>query len=279
MDTGETPATAVEKWIRRARIQIMNSRRMTVGPEWDLDLCSPFWRLYANHRSGAFVTHNGRRSELEAGSLWLIPAWVSFRTGSARSVTQDFLHFQMSGLPFSSVQRMFSAPIRCPGGDALRFVCERWQAGFPAAGDVAHFCWAGALAHAALAGIFSEWPMEPQNADMAWLDESSNLQCALAEIDARLADPPDNRELARVCGLSEDHFIRRFRRAVGMTPAEYGREHRIFVAAEWLTDTNRTVEDIAAAAGFTDRFHFSRVFRTRLGLPPAAYRRMHRREG
>ncbi len=78
--------------------------------------------------------------------------------------------------------------------------------------------------------------------------------------------------------MSEDHFIRRFRALMGVTPAEFGRRHRVALAAEWLTGSRRTIEDIAEAAGFSDRSHFSRVFRQHLGVTPAEHRGMHKLE-
>jgi transcriptional regulator GlxA family with amidase domain len=33
-----------------------------------------------------------------------------------------------------------------------------------------------------------------------------------------------------------------------------------------------SVDEIAAAAGFCDRFHFSRIFKKQLGVGPARYR-------
>ena len=100
---------------------------------------------------------------------------------------------------------------------------------------------------------------------------------ALQHIEAHLASPPSNPELATLCHLSTDHFIRYFRRAVGSTPAQYGLERRLALAAHQLLNSQCTIEEIAAATGFSDRFHFSKVFKQKLHTPPVAYRKMHQR--
>ena len=93
-----------------------------------------------------------------------------------------------------------------------------------------------------------------------------------------MTDPPDNAELAVLFGMSPDHFIRRFKAGTGLTPAQYRLQRRVLTAAHWLAGTERTIEDIAEATGFTDRFYFTKMFKARLAVTPAAYRRSHRLE-
>jgi len=275
MNSGDTPATEAEKLLRRSRVQVLVSQRNPIGREWHLDLCSPFWRLYVNDRSGAFLHHEGRRLPLAAGIPWVIPAWIRFQTSLQRPVTQDFLHFQVTGLPSRAMDRIFRGPVCLRSDRTLSTLVERWRGGLGQA-DFSRFCWASATAHAALAVACSGWTFEAQCEDLRWLAGHADIQPALDWIDLHPEAPASNHKLARLCGLGEDHFIRKFRHVLGATPADYCRSQRISLAAEWLTGTNRTLDDIAEAAGFTDRFHFSRVFKSQLGFPPAAYRRMHR---
>ncbi|MFZ4774776.1 MAG: helix-turn-helix domain-containing protein [Terrimicrobiaceae bacterium] len=275
MDYGETPATGLEKLMRHSRVQVLVSQRLRIGREWKFDLCSPFWRLYVNDRSGAFLHHQGRRLPLAAGTPWIIPAWMRFQTSLQRPVTQDFIHFQVTGPLTRSVERRMSSPVRLQSGIPLSPLIERWRGGLDRM-NFSHFCWANATAHAALAVAFAGWTTDDQHAELRLLAEHEAVQPALDCIDRHPEAPPSNPDLARLCGTSEDHFIRKFRSATGSTPAGYGRKQRISLAAEWLTGTNRTLDDIAEASGFTDRFHFSRVFKAQLGFPPATYRRTHR---
>lgn len=274
MNIGNTPQTRAEQVIQKLRISILESRTTKLGRGWHLDLCSPFWRLYVNNRSGAWLMHRGKKLPLAGGELWVVPAWVRFQTGVSGMVRQDYLHFDVRGLPAVFFQRVFDRPIRLRPSSALRALCGQWRAG----ADFPRLCWAAALAHGAFAAAMADWLTGGKGRVLPWQEQEEGLRKAIDALETRMSTPPSNSELARLSGTSEDHFIRRFRRAAGVTPSNYGRARRIAAAAEWLTSTDRTMEDIAATSGFTDRFHFSRVFKARFGQSPAAYRRMHRRE-
>lgn len=260
-------------------IQVLESRRKDLASlNWRLDLCSPFWRIYVHDRSGAFIEQAGNRHELAAGQLWAVPAWVRFRTGFRRPVVQDYAHFTFSGLPQLLLRRRFDRPVCLRTTDALRLLIVQWRSSISEAGPFSHLCSAGALAHAVMASLISSWTAEDQSACRSWLTQTDEIRPALEILESSTGRPAGNRELSRRCGMSEDHFIRKFRNLIGLTPAEYGRGRRVSLTAEWLTGTNRTIEEIAEASGFTDRSHFSRVFKQRLGVTPVAYRRAHRRE-
>jgi AraC-like DNA-binding protein len=262
---------------RRVRVQITVAQRLELSA-WNLDLRSPFWRVYVNNRSGAAIVHEGKRLPLRPGRLYLIPAWVRFQTVAAQGVIQEFLHFHVTGLPPALPGAVFDRPLDFPLQPVLAPLHRGWRRGFAHGAGPAELAWAYALVHAALAAALAGFSEAERGALHRWLADPEGIAPALEAIESRLAKPPANAELARLCNASTDHFIRRFRRAVGMTPARYGIERRVAAAAQWLTATSRSVDAIAEAAGFTDRFHFSRVFKARLGLPPAAYRRMHERQ-
>jgi AraC-like DNA-binding protein len=278
MDTGETPPTPAESLLQNVAVQLVVSQRVTLTPErWRLDLQSPFWRMYTTDRSGAWVRHAGGELRLAPRRVYFIPAWVRFETYAARSVTQDYVHFYLSGFPPTLMRRLFDRPISLPMAAPLDALAARWRQGLQRREPgFVEFGWAYAMVHAALADAFATMPPERRELGRRWLAASSDVGPALQCIDRRLASPPSNRELAALCHVSTDHFIRRFRAAVRLTPAQYGLERRVAVAARWLIGSDRGIDEIAADTGFTDRFHFTRAFKARLGLPPAAYRKAHR---
>lgn len=221
--------------------------------------------------------HGGKHLSLAKGELWMIPAWVRFQTGVSREVEQNYIHFEVRGLPWGLLKRSFSRPVQLPTDPALTALCDKWRRELHSGDDFSHLCWAMVLANAAVATVLGR-EVATAGRQFQATEEMARIQPAVDCLQERTVAPASNRELAVLCGMGEDYFIRRFREGMGMTPARFGREHRIALAAEWLTATDRTLEDIAEAGGFTDRFHFSRVFKARLGQAPGAYRRMHRRE-
>ena len=93
-------------------------------------------------------------------------------------------------------------------------------------------------------------------------------------IGQHLAEPLTNDRLARVACLSPSRFRERFRQAMGQSVQQYVQDRRVMAACMMLEHGETSVEEIAAACGFRDRFYLSRVFAQHLGMGPATYRQL-----
>lgn len=93
-----------------------------------------------------------------------------------------------------------------------------------------------------------------------WLQETAGEEVALAE-------------LARRAGLEERTFLRRFRKATGMTTTDYWQRLRVTRARELLQTGRLPIERIAWEVGYADPGAFRKVFTRVVGLTPGAYRR------
>lgn len=78
--------------------------------------------------------------------------------------------------------------------------------------------------------------------------------------------------LAAKAGLERRTFLRRFRKATGMTSSEYGQRLRVSKACELLQFSRKTVEQIAWETGYTDPGAFRKIFARFVGLTPGEYR-------
>lgn len=79
--------------------------------------------------------------------------------------------------------------------------------------------------------------------------------------------------LARVARMGRTAFNDLFRNLVGETPYAHLTRWRMEVARSILRDEpGRTLEDVAAAVGYSDQFAFGTAFRRLVGTPPGAYR-------
>ena len=81
------------------------------------------------------------------------------------------------------------------------------------------------------------------------------------------------KSLARLAGISQSQFERRFNRIFGATPYEYLLRVRITAARTLLESTDRTIADIACETGFYDHSHFTRTFKRVVGISPGRYRK------
>lgn len=79
--------------------------------------------------------------------------------------------------------------------------------------------------------------------------------------------------MARISGLPERSFKRRFKQATGMPPLEYVHTLRIEEAKQMLEAGSDPVEAIANDVGYEDAGFFSRLFRRKVSLGPAEYRK------
>lgn len=80
-------------------------------------------------------------------------------------------------------------------------------------------------------------------------------------------------DLARASGLSRYHFIREFKKNVGIPPNQYIREVRLARARRLLHMSLASVKEIADICGFASSAHFSRTFRSRFGISPGSIRK------
>ncbi|MBV8105132.1 MAG: helix-turn-helix transcriptional regulator [Hyphomicrobiales bacterium] len=85
--------------------------------------------------------------------------------------------------------------------------------------------------------------------------------------------PLQLQDLAAIAGVSKYHFLRVFRRLVGMTPYQYLISARLRRAALDLASTKRPVLAVALDSGFGDLSTFNARFRSTFGTSPSKYRR------
>jgi transcriptional regulator GlxA family with amidase domain len=82
--------------------------------------------------------------------------------------------------------------------------------------------------------------------------------------------------MAKLSGLTERSFKRRFAHATGMAPLEYVHSLRLEETKHLLERTELPVEAVANQVGYGDASFFGRLFRRKVGLTPTQYRRRFR---
>jgi transcriptional regulator GlxA family with amidase domain len=87
------------------------------------------------------------------------------------------------------------------------------------------------------------------------------------------ANPAPVAAMARLSGLAERSFKRRFAQATGMGPLQYVHTLRLEEAKQMLEAGPLSIDAIANEVGYEDAGFFSRLFRRHVGLTPAQYRR------
>lgn len=116
---------------------------------------------------------------------------------------------------------------------------------------------------------YSRFLPELRHGDTAVLSAQQRLETALAE-------PLGVTQLAKGVALTTRTFLRRFRRATGLTPKQYQQNLRVEQARHLLLETDRAVAEVAHAVGYLDVTAFMRVFKAIAGQSPAAFRQSFR---
>jgi AraC family transcriptional regulator len=101
---------------------------------------------------------------------------------------------------------------------------------------------------------------------------SATLRRLFDHIEQRLCSELRLHELAALARLSDDHFLRAFKAAVGQTPHRYVLSRRIALAQSLLQRSALPIATVAQRAGFRGPSHFAAAFRQHLGLSPSAWR-------
>ncbi len=103
----------------------------------------------------------------------------------------------------------------------------------------------------------TQLPCDKIRSAMAFMSHRVNRKIGIGEIAAEL-------------GISQYHFIRRFRKEVGMSPNKYHMIQRIEKAKELLKGQKKII-DIAYDLGFSSQSHFSNAFSKSVGITPLKF--------
>ena len=157
--------------------------------------------------------------------------------------------------------------------DRRRITCAGGSAGL----DLAIEMIAREHGHA-LAGKVSEWFIRTAGrpagaAQRASLRErygvrNDRVANALAAMEAAIAEPLAQAQIAARAGVSERQLERLFRHHLGCSPRRMHMAIRLDEAARLLRGTGMSVVEVASACGFQSGSHFSRAFKARFGHSP-----------
>lgn len=102
---------------------------------------------------------------------------------------------------------------------------------------------------------------------------SNEINKIIEYIDKHICDTFVIEKLASIINLSESRFKHRFKKEVGMPPAEYISRTKVKKAEMMLRNTSIPIADIAYELGFSSPAYFATVFKQYSRITPSSFRK------
>lgn len=232
----------------------------TPGNAWS------FWRIWWNGETGARVSHEGKWVSLGPEQLVAAAPQTMVKRELEHPLDHLWLHASLSW-PYDRVRpQLVVVPLTKVEQRAVRALRQS-LAGQP--GD-------SALNRQMSLGL-QHWVLRilSQVEDDDWLPAAQDRRICkvLQTMDQDLESPWSNAELANIACLSPGAFAHRFREEVGEAPQTWLTRRRLQRACLLLHHSDSSIEEVASACGFCNRYYFSRLFSRAYGMGPASWRK------
>ena len=262
--------------------------------EWKSQQMSfPYWRLYWNRSGRARVVYN-RTIYLEPQKIILIPPNTPFATdieysevpseqpyslkgGRVESsemeearledgtVLHMFIHFTL-GYPFDTISPdIFEFDITPVQHELILSITRQLMTGqvkFEQTGSLELYSLIFSLIHQLPSDTWKK-----QKLDERVLQGIRHMEQNIRETEIK------NSKLAAMGGMSVNAYARLFKEHTGYSPHKYLLRMRVEKACNLLHHSELSIEQVATACGFSDRYYFTRIFTQTMEISPGAYKK------
>jgi len=106
-------------------------------------------------------------------------------------------------------------------------------------------------------------------------DVTNKMKIILNYIKKNYMEDISIKDMCSICNFSEYHFMRLFKKYIGMTCIEYLNTYRLEIASKLLATTNNSIMDISFEAGFNNVSYFNKLFKSKYKLTPREFREIN----
>jgi AraC family transcriptional regulator len=273
-------------------INLLNAAKCQLDESWHYcDIISPFSRIYLITQGTGNIYPNNQKILLEAGYLYLIPAYVNCSYVCSDSLFQYYLHFTQElndGLNIydfcpvvhkteaddSDVQ-LFERLLKLNPEIGLRiadpalYQQKVWLNKEIKYNSVSQYFESTGIIYQ----LFSRFFSSDKTSEQGLIETHNRFKQILVYIRQNLDKEITVKELACKAYLSSDHFTRTFKKIIGTTPLDYINLKRIEKAQLLLGTTDLSLKEIMEKTGFNSASYFDRIFKSTTGSTPLEYRK------
>lgn len=99
------------------------------------------------------------------------------------------------------------------------------------------------------------------------------LKDILKHVETNYQDKISIADAARICGFSQSHFMKFFKKSMSVSFTDYLNDYRLTMASRLLVSSEDSVSNIASETGFDNLSYFNRMFKKKYQCTPMQFRR------
>ena len=271
---------------------LLNAGAATHEGDWNWnDISSPFFRIYLVKEGEAWVSIGSKQYTLTPGHLYLIPPFTLHSDSNKGHFKLVYFHVYEETLRHVSLIEQLVLPFEVEATELDTLLVDRLLSINPGKGlpmyDPKGYDNSSTLMKSLATSTHTALPVNAETYGILWQlfarflsfaeqrepTRDSRIQGVTKYIREHIDQNMSIGELASQCYLSDDHFIRIFRKEMHQTPIDYINQKKIEKAQLLLVVENRPIKDIACALSFDNVSYFNRLFKKLVGKTPGDYRK------
>lgn len=218
-----------------------------------------FWHIYWNARSGASVQFEGKTYPFNSKHVFLIPPHTLFSTRLIRPVSHFYVDFTIGSYFMNLKNGIYSMPVSYMKEFLPQFIQRET------------FQERKSLLYGLIWHYLARLPQKDfQKPEEKKMDPRIAKAIEIMEKEMRTVNL-----ISKVCkrvNMSPNSFYLLFKKETNKTPLIFLTQLRIGRASYLLEHTDASIDEIALATAYSDRYHFSKRFKQLTGFTPVQYR-------
>lgn len=277
--------------IEMPNLILLNAGYAVHNGDWNWkNVCSPFTRIYYVTKGTAAIVFETETVTLTPGNLYIVPSFVKHSNICDSNFEHYYIHVYEDGLSPNHMFEEYDFPhtVIPKESDVELFkrLCElNPSMKLPQSNPVSYDNQPTLIQNIRankmrnlptrvetrgilyiLAGRFLEHSAPRHHAN------DDRIQSALNYIRKRIDTKITLDTLAENSSLSNEHFIRLFKKETGMTPNIYITKLKMERAMVMISTSETPVKEVALSLGYDDTSYFIRTFKKSTGMTPQEYR-------
>ena len=252
---------------------------------------SPFFRIYLVMEGHSYVTIAGTKHLLTPGHLYLIPPFTLHSDSCDTHFSLYYIHVYENHLQDISLFDEMSFPFEVEAFNVDKYLFQRLKEINPDKElmfyDPKSYESSSILYSSIADSSHKKFPVFVETQGILWqifsrfLSKASGIVVTkdprilkgIKYIHENIEKNMTIGELASLCFLSDDHFIRLFKQEIGLTPIHYINQKKIEASQLMMIIQNIPIKDVAFALSFENITYFNRLFRRLVGKTPTQYKK------